>query len=241
MLLNNIGPASPTTSVKASLYVFFTKVGYTEVPSDQIVPSFSQIYPLVVEKALAYYPLDSYSSQFYVSMLIELSNVNVTGGIFYAAVPYAIKITNLVSGWDNTPNVFATNEKKLIPVSDSNIVQVNFNFKRLGVIQGFSIFIVIVMWIISLAVFTLAFDNYFVQPLMKEVNPAAAGLASGLLFALPALRVVQPGIPSLVSYLLVDVCGFYLNMGIVAISVFLMISKLDWCQWQPKEANVLKP
>ena len=241
MQTNNLAPASPTAIVEASLSVFFTRIGYQTVHSEHFVPALGMIYPLSVCKALSYYPLDSYNSTFYMSLYIELSNVNTTSGTGYALVPYSLKITNLVSGWDNVPTAVATRSKPGAFNTDSGTVQVHLNFSRFGVIKGFSLFVVIMMWIISLAVFTLAFDNYFVQHLMKEVNPAAASLANGLLFALPALRLVQPGIPPLTSYLLVDVCGFYLNMGLVSLSVVLMISKLGWCQYQPKEANVPKP
>lgn len=84
----------------------------------------------------------------------------------------------------------------------------------------------------------MAFDNYFVQPVMKECSPPATNIANTTLFSLPALRAVQPGIPSLNSYLVVDVCGFYVNMGLVSISVILMVSKINWSHWQPKRANV---
>jgi len=61
-------------------------------------------------------------------------------------------------------------------------------------------------------------------------------ISTGLLFALPSLRAVQPGVPPLVVYSGTDILGFYLPMALIALSGFMMMNKLIWL-YQPKRAG----
>ena len=45
----------------------------------------------------------------------------------------------------------------------------------------------------------------------REMNPAFAIIATGLLFSLPNLRNVQPGVPPLTLYAVIDIWGFYIK------------------------------
>ena len=232
--------------ITASLILFFSKLGYQEIHNATIVQDTVQTYTLDVNKSVTHYPMDKYSSTIYIKTYLKLYNVNTPDSTAYMPIACALQINNLVSGWVNKPVTSLTLRRRndSSPITtDAGSIQVQMNFQRLTFVKGLSIFIVVVMWLISLAVFAMAFDNYFVQPVMKEISPPATNIANTTLFSLPALRLVQPGIPSINSYLYIDICGFYINMGIIAISVILMVSKIDWSQWQPKRAKapVYKP
>lgn len=70
----------------------------------------------------------------------------------------------------------------------------------------FSIFMIIMMWLMSLFVLTLAVTLWMRG---RKVEPPTIGVVTGMLFALPAMRAVQPGIPSIGCTS--DVIGFFWN------------------------------
>ncbi|KAK3813751.1 MAG: hypothetical protein J3R72DRAFT_376357, partial [Linnemannia gamsii] len=92
---------------------------------------------------------------------------------------------------------------------------------------GFSLFIVLIMWMLSIAIGIIA-----IQVIRKYRVSDEHVLTLGIttLFALPALRETQPGIPAIGCA--ADVLGFYWNMAIIAISsiMILMASALRWKQ-----------
>ena len=232
--------ANSSEPVACSLLTFFTRVGTTEFLSTDSSDDIVHTYPISASnnKGIAYYPMDSYDTTIYVSMYLQFVGVNTTDGIAQAKAPFSIQIQNLVAGWNSVPS--AAFSRNRAGNKYSNSVQMQFSIERYGVIKGLSVFVVVMMWLISLAVFVMASDTYFNQPILRDLNPTSAAIANSLLFGLPALRLVQPGIPSLngAPYLLVDVTGFYINMALVAVSSVLMISKLCWL-YQPKAANVV--
>ena len=69
------------------------------------------------------------------------------------------------------------------------------------------------MWILSLTDITLAATLWFRD---RKVEPPTIGFSAGLLFALPAVRNVQPGAP--VIGCTMDVAGFFWAMFLVAVA-----------------------
>lgn len=82
----------------------------------------------------------------------------------------------------------------------------------------FSLFIVIGMWLLSMTAFTLAFTLWFRQ---RKVEPPTIGLVASLLFALPAIRNTQPGVPGIGCT--IDVSGFLWNMFLVLVASLLLM------------------
>jgi hypothetical protein len=72
------------------------------------------------------------------------------------------------------------------------------------------------MWVLSLTLLTLAATLWFRE---RKVEPPMIGLATSLLFALPAIRNTQSGAP--VIGCTSDTVGFFWNMAIVAFSGIL--------------------
>ncbi|KAJ3362448.1 hypothetical protein GGF32_006094 [Allomyces javanicus] len=93
-----------------------------------------------------------------------------------------------------------------------------FDIARSGTTKGFSIFIMILSWCLSLIMGYLALQ---VARQKREVEPPMLAPPCALLFALPSLRNVQPGVPGI--GVTVDVVGFFWNMAIVAISATVII------------------
>ncbi|KAI7831160.1 hypothetical protein BC939DRAFT_392162, partial [Gamsiella multidivaricata] len=98
-------------------------------------------------------------------------------------------------------------------------------YKRSPTTIGFSLFIVVIMWALSIAIGIIA-----IQVIRKYRVTDEHVLTLGIttLFALPALRETQPGIPAIGCA--ADVLGFYWNMAIIAISsiMIVMASALRW-------------
>ncbi|KAF9928560.1 hypothetical protein FBU30_002298 [Linnemannia zychae] len=90
---------------------------------------------------------------------------------------------------------------------------------------GFSLFIISIMWLLSIVIGIIAIQVIRKYRVTDE-HVLTLGIAT--LFALPALRETQPGIPSIGCA--ADVLGFYWNMAIIAISsiMILMASALRW-------------
>lgn len=84
---------------------------------------------------------------------------------------------------------------------------------------GFSIFICVLMWILSLIIGIYGYQVVF-RRRSSHIHTCMFGITT--LFALPAVRSAQPGIPDIgcVS----DILGFYWNMAILACSCIGMIS-----------------
>ncbi|KAI8339675.1 hypothetical protein BC941DRAFT_349528, partial [Chlamydoabsidia padenii] len=94
---------------------------------------------------------------------------------------------------------------------------------------GFSIFMCLLMWALSLV---MAIFGYQVLFHRRSVDVHACMLGITMLFALPALRSAQPGIPDVGC--ISDVLGFYWNMAIIALVSITMLA--CWiARWGPDE------
>ncbi|KAI7896758.1 uncharacterized protein EV154DRAFT_584922, partial [Mucor mucedo] len=95
--------------------------------------------------------------------------------------------------------------------------------------QGFSIFICILMWLLSLLMGLFGFQVVFRK---RRADAHACMIGITTLFALPAVRSAQPGIPDVgcVS----DILGYYWNMAIIACSSIAVI--MCWViRWEKPE------
>lgn len=139
----SLGPANETQPAILSLVLVFTRVGSTEVLNFTFSPELVQDYRLEVNKSLSYYPMDQYFTEIHSKVYLKLKGVNTTDGLAYTSVPFAIRVGNLVSGWVMSPSAKISTRSQASVQSRS--VQVTIQMKRLALVQGLSIFIVIVM------------------------------------------------------------------------------------------------
>ncbi|KAI9296130.1 hypothetical protein K502DRAFT_323945 [Neoconidiobolus thromboides FSU 785] len=82
----------------------------------------------------------------------------------------------------------------------------------------FSIFVMIVMWGLSIALFVFTYDIIISR---RDIPPPLLAVGISMLFALPALRNSQPGIP--IIGCLADIAAFFWCMAIIAICSMMNI------------------
>jgi len=118
---------------------------------------------------------------------------------------------------------------------DLPLVMLVVNISRSPTTKGFSVFIVILMWMLSLAAVAVTFEVVVRQ---REASPPLLGMMVGLLFAMPAVRNTQPSVPPIGT--LSDVVGLFFNMALVALSA--ICSMLSWVMSgpnpKPSPANI---
>jgi len=200
---------------------------------------------------LSDYPFDSYSSIAYFS----LYNSNQVGNKT-SQLPIGIAITGALQGFRIEPTTAG-----FAAIDGSGEVAFMFDVRRSPITIGFSSFITVLMWLISLVMFTVALDVVVAassstrtpipearalrhnkmeekeqettaqdtaQELerwkkkirdyrkARQVSAPLLAMPCALIFALPALRNVQPGVPQVGAYC--DIVGFFWNVGLVAMS-----------------------
>ncbi|KAF9203020.1 hypothetical protein BGZ59_001865 [Podila verticillata] len=135
------------------------------------------------------YPFDEYKSYFEILANKDRGQLH--------RIPVSLTFLGMLQTVEFVPVV------RLDP-SDTYKISLQILTRRSPTTIGFSLFIVLIMWALSIAIGIIAMQ------------------------ALPALRETQPGIPAIGCA--ADVLGFYWNMAIIAISsiMVLMSSALRW-------------
>ena len=105
------------------------------------------------------YPFDSYSMSLFSRVYIEV--IGVKGVPPLIPAPYSVTVKNLVSGWDSSESA-----SKSIGITDFNTYELGITLSRYWVVTGFSVFVVVIMWLLSLGMFSMVFDVYFCHPTM---------------------------------------------------------------------------
>jgi hypothetical protein len=96
------------------------------------------------------------------------------------------------------------------------VILLELKIKRSPTTKGFSMFIIIIMWLLSLAAVAVTFQVVVRQ---RDAAPPLLGMLVSLLFAMPAVRNTQPNVPPIGT--LADVVGLFFNMFLVALSSIL--------------------
>lgn len=98
------------------------------------------------------------------------------------------------------------------------------NIERSAFTRFLSMFVVLMMWLLSTFVLVVAIDYNIVRP-HRDDKPSerVAAMCISMLFALPGMRQLQPGIPPVGC--LVDVCGWYPNMVMISVAVLLSLAQ----------------
>ncbi|KAL2916804.1 hypothetical protein HK105_203583 [Polyrhizophydium stewartii] len=166
------------------------------------IPPFDITVP-IAEGQPNRYPFDVYATEFEITLLYKDS--------YNQTIPMAVALVGAVQSWSTKLNI---NDLQ----SGQRLVRVHAEFRRSWTTQLFSIIVVIIMWALSLSVFTLSVTLWLRD---RKVEPPTIGVIGSLLFALPALRNSQPGAPPIGGS--VDVAGFMWNMALVAVACLLLV------------------
>ncbi|KAG2434675.1 hypothetical protein HXX76_007568 [Chlamydomonas incerta] len=169
------------------------------------------------ESPLFNYPFDKYSLAFNVS--VHVVNTLVEPYVM-TEVPAGLVLYEGEQGWETATEVGTLYAK-------DGTVRPGYTFAmdiiRSTSVQFFSMFIVILMWFISLFMFVLALN--FCMTDSNEISYDVPALAIGLLFALPFVRDVQPNVP--VVGATIDIFGFFWNVALVAGAAIIVLAAVS--------------
>ncbi|KAG0342272.1 hypothetical protein BG000_005787, partial [Podila horticola] len=189
-----------------SVSLFYTTLSF---PDSQIMRSVDVTMPYM-QGATIDYPFDAYKSYFEILANKDREQLH--------RIPVSLTFLGMLQTVEFVPVVH-------LDPSDTYKISLEIFTKRSPTTIGFSLFIVMIMWALSIAIGIIA-----IQVIRKHRMTDEHILTLGIttLFALPALRETQPGIPAIGCA--ADVLGFYWNMAIIAISsiMILMASALRW-------------
>ncbi|KAF9331247.1 hypothetical protein BG006_005888 [Podila minutissima] len=189
-----------------SVSLFYTTLSF---PDSQIMRSVDVTMPYM-QGATIDYPFDAYKSYFEILANKDREQLH--------RIPVSLTFLGMLQTVEFVPVVH-------LDPSDTYKISIEIFTKRSPTTIGFSLFIVMIMWALSIAIGIIA-----IQVIRNHRIPDEHILTLGIatLFALPALRETQPGIPAIGCA--ADVLGFYWNMAIIAISsiMILMASALRW-------------
>lgn len=135
------------------------------------------------------YPFDAYKSYFEILANKEKEQLH--------KIPVSLTFLGMLQSVEFIPTVQLSND-------DLYKIAIEIFTRRSPTTIGFSLFIVLIMWLLSIAIGIIA-----MQVIRKHRTSDEHVLTLGIttLFALPALRETQPGIPSIGCA--ADVLGFY--------------------------------
>ncbi|KAJ3321399.1 hypothetical protein HDV06_004384 [Boothiomyces sp. JEL0866] len=104
------------------------------------------------------------------------------------------------------------------PTKNDTSFKVSVSFTRAISQKFFSLFIVVLMWVMSMGVFLMAMSHVWLQ---QKIEAPTTGVVTSMLFALPAVRNMQPGQPPIGCT--ADVVGFFWNMSLVAAAALILL------------------
>jgi len=113
------------------------------------------------------------------------------------------------------------------------VLDLHYTITRGSVVRFFSIFVLILMWLLSSFELAMAVDHVVVRP--RQVLSPTIGFGVSMMFALPAVRSTQPGIPGMGC--LVDVAGFFWNMAMISCAVLLLLCSVCWAVPAPASSR----
>eukprot|EP00667_Euglena_gracilis_P014859 EG_transcript_15426 len=203
-----------------SLTVVVNSVKRTYVSGDvlQAQEVNQPLTPTTATSSFAFYPFDSYDTTF-------LLNAYLLYNTTLLPMPVCVQVGDTLAMFNSQVKMQGmVYEEELSETVNgyASLVYVTSTYTRTAITKFFSIFIVILMWALSAMVFALAIDMLFIRP--REPAPPTVGLAIATLFALPAVRNVQPDSPAIGAR--VDVVGFFWNMVLVGLAAVLFLAGL---------------
>jgi hypothetical protein len=148
------------------------------------------------------YPFDTHRGDFY----LFFSNPKEEK----EEIPMEVHFYGAISGYNIDVDLIPKNEFE----STDSYIGLRVNVSRSVITKSFAIFLMFAMWLIGLIVFTMTLVVVF-QP--RPIEFGMFTLIAGMLFALPAVRNLQPSVPPLGG--LSDFLAFFWAESLVAISL----------------------
>lgn len=145
------------------------------------------------------YPIDSYAN----TLMFNARDGN-------NSVPIYIGFGGNLIGWQV--------DFKLQEDLQNSFVTSEIYFSRSITTRFFSFFIIILMWSLSICVFAVSLSIYIRG---RSVEPPTIAVCAGILFALPIVRNIQPGVPAIGCTS--DVVGLFWNIGFVGVSCIMLL------------------
>ena len=163
----------------------------------------------IVKGKVSDYPFDVHSSDFYLFFTNPKDEKE--------EIPMAVHFYGAISGY----NIDADYIPKAEFESTDSYIGLRVTVSRSVITKSFSIFLMIAMWLIGLVVFTMTMVVAW-QP--RPIEFGMFTLIAGMLFALPAVRNLQPSVPPLGG--LSDFLSFFWAETLVAVSMPILF--LTW-------------
>ncbi|KAJ3079559.1 hypothetical protein HK102_003696 [Quaeritorhiza haematococci] len=179
---------------------FTLVLGDREMPfrKDALFPR-QEITLGILEGLPTKYPMDVYKSEF---VMAAYRTVNGT------TLPVPVVAETFSALQLFTTN--ATFSYSYLNQTLGSLLVSELTITRSSISIGVSIFIIIIMWLLSLSLFTLATSIWVRR---KKVEATLLGVGTAMLFALPNVRNAQPGIGDVGS--IGDVAGYIWNIVLV--------------------------
>ncbi|KAJ3216193.1 hypothetical protein HDU67_009842 [Dinochytrium kinnereticum] len=177
------------------------------------------------------YPIETYESNaFQISGTFAVTDptLNATQRPSQLPVPISLSIVGALQ-------TFSIDIPEVIDVSDDGnglLLSVRVRVLRSFTTRAFSIFVMGVMWILSILTFCLA-----LSPWIRNYRAEAPTLAipNTLLFALPAIRNSQPGVPAIGCT--ADVISFFWCEMLTAVSSLTMLANYIIFTYYPPKSR----
>ncbi|ELS34674.1 MULTISPECIES: DUF4436 family protein [Pseudanabaena] len=156
----------------------------------------------IVKGRVSDYPFDSHVSDLYIFFTNPKDEKE--------EIPILVNFYGAVSGYNVDADYIPKNEFQ----STDEVKALRINISRSIITKSFSIFLMLAMWLIGLVIFTMSMVVLW-QP--RPIEFGMFTLIAGMLFALPAVRNLQPGVPPLGG--LSDFLSFFWAESLVALSL----------------------
>ncbi len=162
------------------------------------------------EGYLMEYPYDKHKA--FISLHIVTPEKDSSGQITNVEVPI-VKETNFLASIQGY-RVSTANEIE----SSGGYTGLEIFLERTSAVKMFSQFIMILFWLITISIALVVFSIVFRN---RKVEYSMFAFLSAMLFAMPALRGVQPFIPTIGC--LSDYAAFFWAEGVIAASLLIMV------------------
>lgn len=131
-------------------------------------------------------------------------------------VPLQVTVEGVLHGYKLTAN--PTVDKNPIGGGEVSVSNTEFTIGRSGSTRFFAVFVMVLMWAISLGILWIALSVLFRR---RKIELAILSVFGIVLFALPNIRNAQPSAPPIGS--LTDVLAFFWCESLVAVCLVAMI------------------
>ncbi|HCN36577.1 MAG TPA: hypothetical protein DIS94_02545 [Bacteroidetes bacterium] len=188
-----------------------------------------QVNPVEIEYnvygLLTKYPFDEYDSPIIMFSELRKTNEIVDTTLIDTEVTDDIPISISFEGSLHGYNFHAESDTTVNKIYSA----INVNIHRSNSTLFFSVFIMIAMWLLSGIVILLVLS---VVVRKRKVELGMMAFISAMIFALPALRNMQPLVPSIGTFS--DYVSFFWAESFMAISLFVIV--LTWLRRPPEKS-----